>query len=764
VVNVITAKPTDVFEGNARLEYGNYNAIRAKGAVNLPISDLVALRLAGSYLKRDGFGENLVTRNDIDDRDLYAFRATLGFNTGGEGARAYLLYEHFNEDDNRARVGKQICQKDPGPASVGGVPVLNPLTRGLLSQGCTPQRIDSPLSLGTLNSIPTLGGAIGAVAGLIPGDAYAGKVQDPDLRNIESAFDPTYQASADVIQLNVEIDITDSLTLTALTSYNKDEINTFADYNRTTPVVGFNPIPGLAPGGVFTDPQLGASNLFRTFDISAGESESWSQEFRLSSDFDGPFNFNVGGIFLDYDTPGADYFVFSNTLTAAALIGPPLTPPGVGIDPSPISGLIGDGHNYFRSTTPYQLTSRAAFGEFYYEPLDNLKFTLGLRYTDDDKKQRNLPVGLLTPGFGYNPALTTVSEARFKETTGRLGVDWQPDLGFTNDTLVYAAYARGYKGGGINPPQSVGLAGVSSSFAPEFIDAFEIGTKNTLLDGRLLLNLTGFFYDYQGYQISRIISRTAVNDNIDAEIRGLEVESIFEPVRNLRFNMNLGFLSTEIKEASLVDIFDKRQGDAAFTYISGPLVGGGCLAPTAQVANFVAVTNTPAGAAAAALLLQACAGTLRTGSTAPSATNPSGTNPLAPFGVFLDTREGFLVDVSGNELPNSPNFTASFGVEYTFELGGAWTLVPRLDYSYQGESYTRIYNREFDELPSFDNVNVNVRLVNDDLGLTMEGYVRNATDEEAITDAYLTDDSSGLFRNIFLTEPRTYGVAVSKRF
>jgi outer membrane receptor protein involved in Fe transport len=87
-----------------------------------------------------------------------------------------------------------------------------------------------------------------------------------------------------------------------------------------------------------------------------------------------------------------------------------------------------------------------------------------------------------------------------------------------------------------------------------------------------------------------------------------------------------------------------------------------------------------------------------------------------------------------------------------------------LDYSYQGESYTRIYNREFDELPSFDNVNVNVRLVNDDLGLTLEGYVRNATDEEAITDAYLTDDSSGLFRNIFLTEPRTYGVAVSKRF
>jgi hypothetical protein len=42
--------------------------------------------------------------------------------------------------------------------------------------------------------------------------------------------------------------------------------------------------------------------------------------------------------------------------------------------------------------------------------------------------------------------------------------------------------------------------------------------------------------------------------------------------------------------------------------------------------------------------------------------------------------------------------------------------------------------------------------------------VQNATDELAITDAYLTDDSSGLFRNIFLTEPRIFGLRVMKEF
>ena len=46
----------------------------------------------------------------------------------------------------------------------------------------------------------------------------------------------------------------------------------------------------------------------------------------------------------------------------------------------------------------------------------------------------------------------------------------------------------------------------------------------------------------------------------------------------------------------------------------------------------------------------------------------------------------------------------------------------------------------------------------------LAAYVKNATDEEAITDFYLTDDSSGLFRNAFFTEPRTYGVSIQKRF
>ena len=60
--------------------------------------------------------------------------------------------------------------------------------------------------------------------------------------------------------------------------------------------------------------------------------------------------------------------------------------------------------------------------------------------------------------------------------------------------------------------------------------------------------------------------------------------------------------------------------------------------------------------------------------------------------------------------------------------------------------------------------NLTLTLSNPVNGWEVGAYVKNATDEEAITDFYLTDDSSGLFRNAFYTEPRTYGVSLQKRF
>jgi outer membrane receptor protein involved in Fe transport len=82
VVNIITKKPTNKFEALLQGTGGNYGSYRGEGMVNIPLGEAGGLRVAGALLKRDGYAKNAVTGNDIDGRDLYSLRATLGFDLG----------------------------------------------------------------------------------------------------------------------------------------------------------------------------------------------------------------------------------------------------------------------------------------------------------------------------------------------------------------------------------------------------------------------------------------------------------------------------------------------------------------------------------------------------------------------------------------------------------------------------------------------------------------------------------------------------------
>ena len=70
--------------------------------------------------------------------------------------------------------------------------------------------------------------------------------------------------------------------------------------------------------GVFCDPQLGCSDRLVAQDLSDEHAWQLSQEFRLASNFSGPFNFSVGGNYLHYETE-ENYYVFINTLTLMRL-------------------------------------------------------------------------------------------------------------------------------------------------------------------------------------------------------------------------------------------------------------------------------------------------------------------------------------------------------------------------------------------------------------------------------------------------------------
>src|SRR6185437_12422343 len=82
--------------------------------------------------------------------------------------------------------------------------------------------------------------------------------------------------------------------------------------------------------------------------------------------------------------------------------------------------------------------------------MPDLKLTGGLRFTDDRKSFDEYPSWTLIVGEGY-PTIGTLNQ-EWKEVTGRVNVTWTPKLDFTDQSLFYASFAHGYKGGGANPP------------------------------------------------------------------------------------------------------------------------------------------------------------------------------------------------------------------------------------------------------------------------------------------------------------------------
>ncbi len=272
------------------------------------------------------------------------------------------------------------------------------------------------------------------------------------------------------------------------------------------------------------------------------------------------------------------------------------------IDPNPITSLNNQGHNYFISQNPYTLNSYAGFGEVYYNVLNDLKLTAGLRWTEDQKHFVDIPSEIAVPGYGY--AVTNVENQQWDQFTGRAAVNWTPKLDFTDQTLVYGSYSHGYKAGGANPPGATfptfGAVGQTPqiihplTFKPEFIDAFELGSKNTLLDGALTLNGDVFYYNYENYQISRIVDRTAINDNFDAHVKGAELEATWEPAPGLRFNFAGGYEDARLAKGDhSVDLMDRTAGNPDWMVVK-PFAGqaSNCILPVYVVAAEVSAGHS----------------------------------------------------------------------------------------------------------------------------------------------------------------------------
>jgi outer membrane receptor protein involved in Fe transport len=126
--------------------------------------------------------------------------------------------------------------------------------------------------------------------------------------------------------------------------------------------------------------------------------------------------------------------------------------------------------------------------------------------------------------------------------------------------------------------------------------------------------------------------------------------------------------------------------------------------------------------------------------------------------------EGVGVSLKGNELPQAPVVKFSVGAQNTFEFDNGMSLVPRVDLTYTGDSYGNIFNGSVNRIQGYEQVNAQIQLNGMNDRWFIRGFIQNAFDNNATTGLYLTDQSSGLFTNIFTLEPRRYGVAAGFKF
>lgn len=185
----------------------------------------------------------------------------------------------------------------------------------------------------------------------------------------------------------------------------------------------------------------------------------------------------------------------------------------------------------------HKTESFSGYAQATYEVVDDTRLTLGGRYTTEERSVLDsetsifvIPLGVTLP----TPTAPDMSK-RFNKFTYRISLDHR----FSSDVLGYASYNRGFKSGGFN----IATPG-SPAFAPEQLDAYEIGIKSDLLDRRVRLNLAGFYYDYQNVQVQQLNQGAiTVINGAAAHVYGIDADLTVQVSEALRLTTGAGWIS-----------------------------------------------------------------------------------------------------------------------------------------------------------------------------------------------------------------------------
>jgi outer membrane receptor protein involved in Fe transport len=411
---------------------------------------------------------------------------------------------------------------------------------------------------------PTMG-AIALLGGTITGTL--GGSGDPFAREI--AFDSEVRAKDRDFGFSAEVNVDlGAATFTSITAYRDYQTDTELDADFTSLSV-------IARNGDFT------------------KVETFTQEFRITSNGDNKVDWLVGGYYFNQKlsadgkvTYGADARNFFDLLsgfnadpivevapgvwwTLSQAFGIPdalvnfVFPGGfesrldiieLALDPATFSALgasFADGSGMTREIFNNDAESYALFGQFDVHFSDQLTLTAGLRYTNEDKNGKAvftnsdffaaIPLAayfgdMVAGAFGAMQILPPVADfdrnRKESKLTGNVILAYEVN----DDVSTYASYSRGYKAGGFDISRAA--KPTNPDFEPETVDNMELGLKARVMDGRGRINLALYSQKVKNFQTVLFIGTGfEVRNAGDIKLKGIELDAEFAPTDNFNFTL-----------------------------------------------------------------------------------------------------------------------------------------------------------------------------------------------------------------------------------
>lgn len=486
-INIVTARPTSEFGGGVNITAGNYGTLNTQGHVNLPISDTLMTRFAFQTTRHDGY-----FTNGYDDANNFGARGSLLFKPN-ESLSVLVWADTFH---NRSRGPTTTFRYYLGN-NQEWIDPSNPWF-GLGAAGSCSNAVYCP------SFLLTSGGGVNAQAQAVPtaplfspiangagvGDGFLDTSPTGEANYSVFGNDSRSNSGQDVYASEINWD-TGPGVLTMLLA----RVNTKVNYDSYT--------NGLRFGN--------HSDVYQN-----------SLEVRFANDSSARLKWLIGGF---YFKEHQDAFQYNMQNTGyALLVTPNLTD-----------------ENY------------AAFGDATFSITESFRISAGARYTNETKKQDGYvtQTGVPFASFAtYAPLGITCYQANIaakinfngywmpsnfcvipnggnvndKNVSGKLGVEFD----VADDSLLYFTAKQGFRSGGFT-------AGTETTYEPEHLLAYELGSRNRFIDGKLQVNVSAFKWDYkdqqfsilQPYKVAGVYPagvQTSYPYNVNGELHGVEAD------------------------------------------------------------------------------------------------------------------------------------------------------------------------------------------------------------------------------------------------